>query len=153
MEGAKVGEAFAKGGNRGGEVFRELVASSIGKEGNLQIFAGEGTQGAPLLAGRGIMQTLRCKMLPGKEIDVSDHKVVVAEVLGILTAPGQSSGSQKEQMGLLYGDRGFRAPGPALDPSVPPADSSKPIVEDSSGDSAAIQRTMGLNVRRGDENM
>ena len=148
--GAHIANALTKGNNGQGEAFRDLAVGERTREA-VQIFAGRGTQGAPLIAGEGVLQALRCRPLPGKEISVEDHRVLVAEVLGIVSAPS-ARGRDEEQrgnvlegsLGLVYGDRRYRAVGPSMS-----LDADVRRSEEDSG--ANMQRTIGLNVRRGDE--
>ena len=147
--GARIADAFARGGNRDGEVFRDLATGAAAKSDRLRIFTGKGTQDAPLLAGNGVMQVLRCRLLEGKEVEVEDHKVVVAEVLGILAQPGRRKND--DEMGLCYADRGYRRLGEVIEVRGNDGHEGERIAGQSSEDDIEIQRTMGMNVRRGDE--
>lgn len=131
--GAAIAHAFARPRDTQLDAFRDVLDGNA-----VQIFAGKGSQGAPLLAGSGIMRVLRCKALPGKEVVVGDHVVLVAEVLGIVASVGSAQVDAKK-MGLVYGDGEYREVGAAIS-----AES-----QTLSGDT--VQSTMGLNVRRGDE--
>ena len=148
--GARIAEAFTKGNNEQGDGFRALVTASAG---GVEVFAGSGTQGAPLISSaRGVMQALRCRILPEKMIDVSDHTVVVAEVLGIMSAPEKRLQSQAEtaatgeqRMGLVYGDRRYRGVGPEISVEGGSVESG------TDGRRIDFQQTQQLNLRRGDE--
>lgn len=147
-EGARIANAFAKGGNAQGEAFQELVTGDM--TGEIDMYAGKGTQGAPLLAGRGVLQVLRCRVLDGKEVVVGDHRVLVAEVLGILAQPGRKDGGGGGGggggVGLVYGDQRYRYLGDGID-----VDGGRTRDSTEGNDAASVQRTMGLNIRRGDE--
>ena len=121
------------------------------KEQELRIFSGRGTDDAPMLAGSGVMQVLRCRLLDGKEVDVADHKVVLAEVLGILSQPRRAGTEQA--IGLCYADRGYRTLGEPmrLEQPDPEEDTGEQILAQASEEDVKTQRTIGLNVRRGDE--
>lgn len=155
--GARIADAFARGTNAQGEAFQQLAARHD-EDNEIQIFAGKGTQGAPLLAGDGIMRVLRCRTLPDKEVVVEDHVVLVAEVLGILSPPTSlkrgaddlSRGDSPEsERGLLYGSQAYRQWGPDIKPEN--ASAEREVAQEGTAQSP-IHRTMGLNVRRGDEN-
>lgn len=153
--GARIADAFTKGNNAGGEAFRGLVAGGPADPRSVEVYAGKGTQGAPLISGSGVMRVLRCRLLPGKEIDVEDHKVLVAEVLGIVSAPGKPSRAHSnaeagsgEIMALAYCDRHYRHVGPEIRINEKASGSQSQRVDHGPVD---IQKTMGLNVRRGDE--
>ncbi|KAI9717229.1 MAG: hypothetical protein M1828_007250 [Chrysothrix sp. TS-e1954] len=155
--GVHIADAFAKGSNTRGEAFRSLVQEK--RDGlEVQVFAGKGTEGAPLLASDGVLKVLRCRMLPGKEVTVEDHVVIVAEVAGILSPPKNQSRTndqepqarpEEQQLSLLYGNQGYRQWGRALAHDSPQtrAEASDENIHDT-----PIHRTIGLNVRRGDEN-
>ena len=177
-----------------GEEVRERKAE-------VQVFTGSSTGYAPLLgATDGVLRVLRCKVLPGAEVRVGDHVVLVAEVAGILDAPASTSASasaasstsragaagggvmsglnymrgrrlgdgvgedksRSEKHGLVYMDRGYRRVDSAVDLIDEPSLSTKEEEAEqhlaahasTSGVSTAseqIHRTIGLNVRRGDE--
>ena len=145
--GARIADVFAKGNNATGQAFKDLA---IDGRGNVKIFTGPEIRGAPLLIGSGVLRALRCRVLPGKEIVVGDHVVLVAEVVGILETPRNEAGvNNGEEMGLMYVDQGYKRIGAAII-----------IDEEGAKDSNArrgpktafpFHKTMGLNVRRGDE--
>ena len=118
------------------------------------MLSGRSTQGAPLIAGNGVIQALRCRILEGKEIDVEDHKVLVAEVLGIVNAPemrrGQGGSVQDAEgsLGLSYGGRRYRSVGAEIafneEQDAGPESAH-------AGEQEPVHRTMGMNIRRGDE--
>lgn len=149
-EGARIADAFAKGGNAQGEAFQRLAVGTREGELEVEVFTGKGTQGAPLIAGKGVLQVLRCNLLEEKEIVVGDHRVLVAEVMGILAKPGRQTQGQLNGaggMGLVYGDQQYRALGKSID-----LEAAKPDHRLKSGEGASsIRRTIGLNLRRGDE--
>ena len=149
--GASIADAFARGANTNGEAFRD-IASKATNASNVQIFAGKGTQGAPLLAGDGVSRVLRCKTTPEKQLTVEDHVVLIAEVISIVSSPRSSkdtreSRTQDEELGqptaLLYGNQAYRRWGTAFE-----AKNSKGTKPETTSD---IHKTLGLNVRRGDE--
>ncbi|KAI9670225.1 MAG: hypothetical protein M1831_006439 [Alyxoria varia] len=148
--GARIAEAFTKGNNEQGDGFRTLAMSSAR---DFEIFAGRGTQGAPLISSAGgVMQVLKCRILPEKMVEVTDHKIVVAEVLGIVSAPAKTRQSQAEtagkgeqRWGLMYGDRRYRGVGPEVSPEGGDGESS------TDGSRIDFQQTQQLNLRRGDE--
>ena len=146
--GAHIANTFAKGSNRDGEAFEELATSVFAREDQVQIFAGAGTRGAPLIAGHGVMQILRCKLVPGKEIDIGDHKVIIAEVLGMVSQSGRKKQGSEKQCGLVYSDQRYRSVGSAIQIE---SRTSRPEDEIASQAEKGVRQTAGLNVRRGDE--
>ena len=197
--GARIADAFAKPGGAEG-AFATLAGVSTRRDGepggeekaDVQVFTGASTGYAPLLgATDGVLRVLRCKVLPGAEVRVGDHVVLVAEVVGILDAPASASApsstsragaaggevmnglnymrgrdrgdgvgedkSRSEKHGLVYMDRGYRR----VDSEVDLIEQKEEVGEkdglehaSTSSDATAseqIHRTIGLNVRRGDE--
>jgi len=114
-------------------------------------------QWAPLLSGEGVLRVLRCVTLPGKEILVGDHAVLVGEVAGVLegqeTASGPRMAAVKEDVGLVYADQKYCYIGEKIAPDMEQDSdgvAGKPQAEDMRHDNPFI-RTLGMNVRRGDE--
>lgn len=150
--GAQICDVFAKGNGSTGDAFRHLVSSSKGESSAVKVFSGTGTNGAPLVAAPGVLRVLKCKVLPGKEVQVGEHVVVIGEVLSILSTPGSSPASWKEnqasegRMGLIYADRQYHKLGEELtlleEPGLRTTFSELPN---------DVRQTMGLNIRRGDE--
>ncbi len=145
--GARIADVFAKGNHATGQAFKDLAIDGMG---NLKIFTGPEIRGAPLLIGSGVLRALRCRVLPGKEIVVGDHVVLVAEVVGILETPSNKVGvNYGEEMGLIYVDRGYKRIGDpiAIDKDGPKDSSTRRGTRTE----FPFHKTMGLNVRRGDE--
>lgn len=136
--GAAIAHTLAKGGQSQGQAFQSLVERGDA----VQIFSGLKTAGAPLLAGSGVLQVLRCRTLEGKDVEIGDHRVVVAEVVSVMSKPSSGGSAASDQaMGLSYCDRGYRALGDPIDPEAQAEKTSD----------SPVQRTLGMNVRRGDE--
>lgn len=151
-EGARIADAFAKGNSGSSQAFAELAREA---RGSFKVFAGSSMQWAPLLSGLGVLRVLRCIALPGKEIVVGDHVVLVGQVVGILegkeTGGGPRHGANKENDGLVYVDQGYCAVGERIDPHAAPplpSESNALGVEDAK---VPFLRTLGMNIRRGDE--
>lgn len=145
--GARIADAFAKSNNASGQAFKDLAMEGMGK---CKVFTGPEIHGTPLLTGRGVLRALRCKLLPGKEIVVGDHVVLVAEVVGILETSGNDPGvNDGEEIGLMYVDRAYKKIGDSL--VIDEEEAKKHNAQQGTRTEFPFQKTMGLNVRRGDE--
>ncbi|KAF2400054.1 hypothetical protein EJ06DRAFT_44487 [Trichodelitschia bisporula] len=71
--------------------------------------ASDGTAFYPLIAGKGIMGSIVCRLLPSKCVTVDDHIIMVAEVLEV-SSPGS------HHRGLLYSDGRYKTHGDPLEP-------------------------------------
>lgn len=144
--GARIADAFTRGNTADGRAFRYLVTGE-GSEDDVQVLVGRGTQEAPLIAGTGVMQVLRCNLVEGKEIEVGDHRILVAEVVGIVPVPGvkRKGEGESDTMGLIYGEGRYRNNGESL--------TLRTEGEGWEENSGPVRPTQGLNVRRGDEHL
>lgn len=128
-EGTRVAEWFRRGNAAGLGVFDparmregcgcEVVIGRRGpekeEEEEANVRQGEGGNGGalpPLLKGRGVLYTLRCKVLDddgptGGLVRVRDHVVVLAEVVEIVEGQ-ESAAAGEETFGLAYADRKYR---------------------------------------------
>lgn len=153
-DGALIADTFAKGNNGTSQAFERLARN---KSSGVKIFAGRQMQWAPLLSGNGVLRVLRCVALPGKEIVVGDHVVLVGEVVGIVEGQmargASSSGAVDEDLGLIYVDQGYRSTGVTIVPKVEESmeTARTETHEDDAADDIPFRRTLGMNVRRGDE--
>ena len=155
VAGARIADTFAKGNNGTPQAFETLVRD---KQSRVTVFASPQMQWAPLLLGEGVLRVLRCVTLPGKEILVGDHVVLVGEVAGVLegkeTGGGPRMAAAKEDVGLVYADQMYCSTGQKIDPALgrdSSSDTAKPQGEDDVGRAIPFMRTLGMNVRRGDE--
>lgn len=144
---------------------------------DIKVFTGPATSGAPLIASSGVLKVLRCRALPGKEVVVGDHVVLVAAVEGLLSLPetqtqgrrrrgsgpvgnalnyvrgdDEAARDERDVHGLVYVDGAYRSVDRETDlVDMEAVDPDGEGVAGQDGEEAPIQRTMGLNVRRGDE--
>lgn len=182
--GARIADAFARGdasvafaklvgGGGGGD--SDPVSTQHNKE--VQVFTGRATGGAPLVASSGVIKVLRCRPLPGKEVQVGDHVVLVAEVLSILSPPPTTSAPRQEEMrelnymrslqqeaagegegeeevvhGLVYLDGKYSKIGAMVD-IVGEMKEKQVQLQKPEQEREVVHRTLGMNVRRGDEHM
>ena len=183
--GARIADAFARGD--ASAAFAKLVGGGDNqsddsdptstKQDEVQVFTGRATGGAPLVASPGVIQVLRCRPLPGKEVQVGDHVVLVAEVLSILSPPQQSTSARQEEVhglnymrslhreadgeeeavhGLVYLDGRYSKIGVTVDIAEDPAEENKEKqvqLQKPKQEREVVHRTLGMNVRRGDEHM
>lgn len=153
VAGARVADTFAKGNNGTPQAFETLVRDD---QSRVTVLAGSQMQWAPLLSGEGVLRVLRCVTLPGKEILVGDHVVLIGEVAGVLE--GKEAGGRpriaavKEDVSLVYADQMYCSTGEKIDPEIPLNSkiAAKPQGEDMRH-SGPFVRTLGMTVRRGDE--
>jgi hypothetical protein len=81
---------------------------------------GQGQIQPPVLQGRGISYTLRCKLMDDKPhrglIAVRDHVVVLGDVLEVMVGVPETEdfGHAPDNIGLLYGNQQYRQIGPVV---------------------------------------
>ncbi|KAL9055367.1 MAG: hypothetical protein Q9162_003564 [Coniocarpon cinnabarinum] len=144
--GARIADAFARGEREGAGVFAKLATGPAAKSEDFKIFVPKSGNDHPILAGDGVLRAVRCRLVEEKAIQVEDHFVVIAEVVGVVGQPGK-----REGLGLCYVDRAYRKVGEGIEIDEIPKVDRERIPGQSSEQDVEMQRTMGLNVRRGDE--
>lgn len=142
--GATIANAFARSPNSRGGAFKILATGPAKKD--VRIFSGTGTDGAPLIAGAGVLQVLRCRLLEDKGVQLGDHRIVVAEVQSILAQPGIDESSRVSDEGLAYCNQIYRSMGSEIDVSSNQRHATEQADE-------MVEPAMTLNLRRGDEPM
>lgn len=103
-----------------------------------------------MLAGGGVESVLRCRAMLDKEIHVEDHVVVCAEVISVLVK-GENTDKKQKSSGLCYAEGEYRESNAFELEDMTASDPAAEAKKESAAETANIQQTIGLGVRRGDE--
>jgi flavin reductase (DIM6/NTAB) family NADH-FMN oxidoreductase RutF len=157
--GARIAGSFAKPGGAI-DAFAGLALGVDGRKAECTVLTGPATGGAPMLGGtEGVLKVLRCRLCQGKEVRVGDHVVLIAEVVGVLSGSSEGGngsgfnymkagkGSQEALHGLVYMDGAYRR----VEIGGDLMEAGDVVEEETLKNREPVIRTMGMNIRRGDE--
>jgi flavin reductase (DIM6/NTAB) family NADH-FMN oxidoreductase RutF len=104
---------------RGREVAHAFVEQAHGdayatlEKGGIAVRYGDDSSGSTsipeIVDEDGVLASLVCRVVPGLCVDVGDHTVVIAEVVGV-PKQVEESGSGEQELGLLYAQQSYGKP-------------------------------------------